>query len=104
MLFSLCCVQLIFKIMTPREKANELISKFVTIELSQLSDLVDGIRISLAKKSALILINELLEATPINPTDTDWDDCGESHKYWYEQRKIDAAIYWNEVKIEVLNF
>lgn len=90
--------------MTPKEKANQLISKFTTIEMSQLSDLVDGIRISLAKKSALILIDELLESTPLEPTDTDWNDCGATHKYWYEQRKIDAGIYWCEVKSEIINF
>jgi len=90
--------------MTPKEKSQELISKFLTIELSQLSEMVDGIRISLAKKSVIILIDELLNATPLEPSDADWDDCGATLKYWYEQRRIDAGIFWNEVKIEVLNF
>lgn len=45
--------------MTPKEKAQELVSMFVTINLSQVNDLVDGIRIRLAKECALIAVDEI---------------------------------------------
>ena len=44
--------------MTAKEKAEELMSKFVGISLSQVNELVDGIRIRLAKESALIMADE----------------------------------------------
>lgn len=45
--------------MTPKKKAEELVSKFITINLSQVNELVDGIRIRLAKESALIAVDEV---------------------------------------------
>ncbi len=45
--------------MTPKEKAEQLVSKFITINLSQVNELVDGIRIRLAKESALIAVEEV---------------------------------------------
>jgi hypothetical protein len=48
--------------MNAKEKANELMSKFVGISLSQVNELVDGIRIRLAKDSALILVDEILKS------------------------------------------
>ena len=47
--------------MTPKEKAEELVSKFITINLSQVNELVDGIRIRLAKESALIAVDEITQ-------------------------------------------
>jgi len=58
--------------MTPKEKANELVSKFVSISLSQYVDLVDGIRIRLAKECALIAVDEIFR----NNTDES------KHDYW----------------------
>ena len=48
--------------MTPKEKAQELVSRFVSINLSQVNDLVDGIRIRLAKESALIAVDEIIKS------------------------------------------
>jgi hypothetical protein len=47
--------------MNAKEKANELMSKFVGISLSQVNELVDGIRIRLAKESAFILVDEIID-------------------------------------------
>jgi hypothetical protein len=47
--------------MNTKEKANELMSKFVGISLSQVNELVDGIRIRLAKESAFILVDEIID-------------------------------------------
>jgi hypothetical protein len=89
---------------TPKEKAYELISKFVGISLSQVNDLVDGIRIRLAKESALIAVEEILSARPLDPNHADWDDCGATHQYWYEAQKDEALEFWNDVKSELQSF
>jgi hypothetical protein len=44
--------------MTPKEKAEELVNKHLNINLSQVNELVDGIRIRLAQESALITVEE----------------------------------------------
>lgn len=46
--------------MTPKAEAKELFNKYLLINLSQVNDLVDGIRIALAKKCALIAVNEII--------------------------------------------
>jgi hypothetical protein len=67
--------------MTPKEKAEELVSKFVSINLSQVNDLVDGIRIRLAKECALIAVEQIY----INNTDESKND------YWIEvMREIET--------------
>jgi hypothetical protein len=90
--------------MTPKEKANELMSKFVGISLSQVNELVDGIRIRLAKESALIAVEEILNSRPLDPNYVDWDDCGAAHQYWYEAQKEEALEFWNDVKSELQSF
>lgn len=67
--------------MNPEEKAKELISKLVSISLSQYVDLVDGIRISLAKKSALIAVDEIISNR--------------------ERIKGIDKLYWQQVKHEI---
>jgi hypothetical protein len=79
---------------TPKEKAYELISKFVGISLSQVNDLVDGIRIRLAKESALIAVEEILN-----------NNCGN----YTEANATNSQIYcdeyfWNKVKWELQSF
>jgi hypothetical protein len=74
--------------MNTKEKANELMSKFVGISLSQVNDLVDGIRIRLAKESALILVDEILKS-----------DLRSSP---YES--ITPYEYWENVKSELQSF
>jgi len=70
--------------MNPQEKANELFNKYLSINLSQVNDLVDGIRISLSKKCSLIAVNEIIKA-----------------------KKLDLGImsldykYWEKVKLEI---
>ena len=71
--------------MTPKEKAQELVSRFVSINLSQVNDLVDGIRIRLAKESALIAVDEIIKSL---------DDV--LHPNPFNQ-------YWAKVKQEIKN-
>jgi hypothetical protein len=80
---------------TPKEKAYELISKFVGISLSQVNDLVDGIRIRLAKESALIAVEEILN-----------NNCG-SHTDGSNATNDDIycdEYFWNKVKSELQSF
>ncbi len=79
-------------------------SKFVGISLSQVNELVDGIRIRLAKESALIAVEEILNSRPLDPNYVDWDDCGAAHQYWYEAQKEEALEFWNDVKSELQSF
>ena len=44
--------------MNPKEKAIELVNKHLNINLCQVDDLVDGIRIRLAQENALITVTE----------------------------------------------
>jgi len=74
--------------MNAKEKANELMSKFVGISLSQVNELVDGIRVRLAKESALILVDEILKS-----------DLRSSP---YES--ITPYEYWENVKSELQSF
>jgi hypothetical protein len=65
--------------MTPKEKAEELIDKFMTIQnIWYLTHLPDGLRLHQSKESALIAVKECLGT------------CVESMIY-----------YWNEVKQEI---
>jgi len=50
--------------MNPEDKAKDLFNKYLSINLSQVNDLVDGIRISLAKQCALIAVQEILNSNP----------------------------------------
>ncbi len=68
--------------MTPKEKAEDLVNKHLNINLSQVDDLVNGIRIRLAQENALITVNEILESFIINITE---------HQ----------IVYWVEVKQEL---
>jgi hypothetical protein len=75
--------------MTPKEKAEELISIFLSLSVSHYDDIYDGIRdgirIPLAKKSALIAVEQILEVV-----DSIYD---------YDRESLDP--YWNEVKSEI---
>lgn len=68
--------------MNPKEKANELFDKYLSINLSQVNDLVNGIRIALAKKSALIAVNEIIKAKKLDLGIMSLD-----YKYWEKVKK-----------------
>lgn len=74
--------------MKPKEKAQELISKFLSVNLSQVNQLVDGIRLKLAIDSALIVVDEMLRLGILVEDDL-------SGRFF---------IYWREVKKEVEAF
>lgn len=67
--------------MTPKEKAKELVERF--------------------DEYALIAVNEIIESEPRYPSDVDWDDCGGTHQYYYEEQREEAKKYWEEVIKEI---
>lgn len=85
--------------MTPREKAIELVNKYRVILMSEDTDCGNEILcMKIAKQCALIAVDEILEAPfnhsqyvgeiPQDAPDTSW--------YWDEFNK-----YWNDVKQEI---
>lgn len=76
--------------MTPKEKAEELMAKFMAIKSTKLSDF-SVIYSPVAKLCALIAVDEILKSNPIVPL-----------SYMLESEALDAAIeYWQEVKQEI---
>jgi hypothetical protein len=72
--------------MESKQKAQELFNKMC---------------IGKAKQCALIAVEEILNARPLDPNYVDWDDCGAAHQYWYEAQKEEALEFWQEVKQEI---
>ena len=81
--------------MTPQEKATELLTKYRRhLPVNTVTDLE-------TKVCALIAVDEILNARPLDPNYVDWDDCGATHQYWYEAQKEEALKFWQEVKQEI---
>jgi hypothetical protein len=68
--------------MTPKEKAAELIQIF-------------------GKELALKAVDEIINSSPRYPSNVDWDECGATHQYYYEEQREEALKYWQEVKEEI---
>jgi hypothetical protein len=78
--------------MTPEEKAIELIDKFYFIEESQECDAwIDGY---LAKKCALLAVDEIINSNPIVKIRFEKNNCS-----WIESKS--NINYWQEVKQEI---
>lgn len=86
--------------MTPKEKAQELVDKFMNEITSFLGDNMKKIN---AKKCALIAVDEILNSSPLEPNFADWDDCGGEFRYWYDAQKTQALHFWKEVEHEIQN-
>ena len=82
--------------MTAKEKANELLDYYW---------LMDKVTPSLSKEQAkqctLILVDEILNSSPLDPNFADWDDCGGEHRYFYDAQKTHAFHFWQDVKKEI---
>ncbi len=89
--------------MNAKEKANELIEKYQKLDI-EIGGQYDGyltMKIHDAKQCALIAVDEILNARPLDPNYVDWDDCGAAQQYWYEAQKEEALEFWNNVKSEL---
>jgi hypothetical protein len=83
--------------MTPKEKAQELVNKFVSLD----NDIFCSVSYPYSKQCALIAVDEIIMSAPFEPADTDWDEAGSSAQYWYPQKLEDSAKWWEEVKKEI---
>jgi hypothetical protein len=76
--------------MTPKEKAEELVIKF------QFKP--EGINKYLAKRFALIAVDEIRNSSPLEPNDIpEWLQPED----WFSEANIYAEKYWSEVKQEI---
>ena len=89
--------------MTPKEKAIELVDRFYDYVNCWGND--GNADYSLAKENArqcaLIAVDEIIDSSPRYPSDVDWDDCGATHQYYYEEQIEEALKFWKEVKQEI---
>jgi hypothetical protein len=85
--------------LSPSEKAKELVEKF---RLNVLDYEGCGINEHKAKQCALIAVDEIINSSPRYPSNVDWDDCGATHQYYYEEQREQALKFWQEVKEELL--
>lgn len=79
-----------------KEKAEEILSKFLNINLVQVNDIVDGIRIALARESALICVEEIIKSSPNHFINA--DGCS---GIIYSPKT--ALVFWQEVKEHLNN-
>ena len=79
--------------MTSKAKAAWLVLKYMS----------KVVEVELAKECAIIAVDQIIESQPRYPSEVDWDECGGTHKYYYEAQREEADKYWQEVKIEINN-
>ncbi len=83
--------------MNPKEKAQELVLKFLRVE----NNTSEWFNTHIAKQCAIIAVEEILHCEATEPSDTDWDDCGATAQYYWPQKKVDAGNFWDECKKEI---
>lgn len=88
--------------MTPKEKAEELVNKYLkfTSKHERLETAGLG-AVILAKTCAIATVDEIILSAPFEPVDTDWDEAGSCAQYWYPQKLEDSAKWWADVKNEI---
>jgi hypothetical protein len=91
--------------MIPKEKAEQLLNKCKFSLYNNLpsfhSETFKNSMIKTSKECALITVDEIINSRPLEPNNVDWDDCGATHKYWYDAQKEAALKFWQEVKQEL---
>ena len=86
--------------MNAKEKAKEIYCKYAdALNIRDLQTTANPF----VKQCALIAVEEILNARPLDPNYVDWDDCGASHQYWYEAQKEEALEFWGDVKENIIN-
>jgi hypothetical protein len=84
--------------MNAKEKAKEIYCKYAdALNIRDLQTTANPF----VKQCALISVDEILNARPLDPNYVDWDDCGAAHQYWYEAQKEEALEFWKNVKSEL---
>ena len=108
--------------MTPKEKAEKLVDKFINYSQQCINDKIINqfnlenpaykgskflalMRFSEkynAKQCALIAVDEIIKSDPRLPNDVDWDDAGGTHLYYHLAQRGEALEFWEQVKEEIL--
>ena len=84
--------------MTPQQKAYHLIERFIP----QIICKIDQEEVfNKAKEYTLIAVDEIIDSSQRYPSNVDWDDCGATHQYYYEEQREEALKFWKEVKQEI---
>jgi len=78
-----------------KDKAEELMKQFEFVYIPNYTSNFE------VKQCALICVEEIIKAEPRTPSSVDWDDCGDTHKYYYEEQRKDALCFWEEVRNEL---
>ena len=81
--------------MTPKEKAEELVDRYMNIRNVKLSD-YSIIYLPTAKQCALIAVDEIIKASPTNPLKSGYIEL-------YSDMVDESTEYWEEVKQEIEN-
>ena len=80
--------------MTPKEKAEELLTRYI----NQWFAFGDYLSLAKAKQCALIAVNEIIESSPLDPNDAEeWLQPAD----WFSEANISADRYWIAVKKEI---
>lgn len=87
--------------MNPKEKALELKQKFGIATMFSKDNNGYTLSEEMATKMAIIAVDEIINSNPLEPNCVDWDDCGSTHKYWYEAQREEALNFWQQVKNEL---
>lgn len=93
--------------MTAKEKAIELVERFKYFVHGYIgssfltNDEYPERILTKAKKISIIAVDEILNSSPRFPNEADWDDCGGTHQYYYEEERKQAELYWQNVKNEI---
>ena len=79
---------------TPKEKAEELVRKFLEVPDSQFSDDGNLMFEVEAKQCAIIAVDEIIKSNPTNPLKSGYIEI-------YSDMIDQSIEYWQQVKIEI---
>ena len=75
--------------MTPKEKAKELIAKFISISY----EFVDEIVFSFAIESAMLLVTEIEETEALSTRSCGYLTLGKRHQEYWEQVRLEIEVF-----------
>ena len=91
--------------LSPKQKAKELVHKYEylvdTWDCYNDEPLELEFKLPKMKQCALIAVDEIINSSPRYPSNVDWDDCGATHQYYYEEQREEALKFYQEVKTEI---
>jgi len=94
--------------MEAKEKAEELVIKMYQLlpaskEAEKGKEHLYYNQFNAAKQCAIIAVEEIIKARPLNPNCVDCYVCGGSFREYYAAQIDEADIFWLQVKHEIQN-